>query len=112
MQMCEFINNRARRNGGAVAAVDLLPEGELIFTGCHFRGNIARRGGALFVNGIASLDMRRANKNHTVFEGNRALSGGAIYARLENQLRNSYTSVDTEFRDNLATDDTAEVGHK
>ncbi|CAD7698852.1 unnamed protein product [Ostreobium quekettii] len=113
LQSCDFNNNRAKRDGGAVAAVDSLPNGNLDFQGCTFFANIAQRGGAIYTNGGAGLLIRPSGlRKPTTFINNLALVGGAICTRAENGLQNVVKVVSAQFLGNKASTNPNDVGHE
>ncbi|CAD7700049.1 unnamed protein product [Ostreobium quekettii] len=110
-QFFQFLKNRARRNGGAVAAMDSLASGSISLQDSAFIGNFAQRGGAIFVDSISSFRLQVSAGQTMVFEDNAALAGGAIYARLQNQVQNGLTVSGALFKGNRAANDSGDVGY-
>ena len=81
-----FKNN----NGGAVNL-----DGHRVIGIIHnstFQGNVAERGGAIFVRNVPNLEV-----NFSLFEGNRAMAGGAIYS-----IGSNTHLLKSEFANNFA----------
>jgi len=110
-QFFQFLKNRARRNGGAVAAMDSLASGSISLQDSAFISNFAQRGGAIFVDSISSFRLQVSAGQTMVFEDNAALAGGAIYARLQNQVQNGLTISGALFKGNRAANATGDVGY-
>lgn len=74
---CEFNRNNATQGGGAIVLRNVntpsLPR-------CNFSRNEALVGGALFITNGAGLDAVRGKENElSIFEGNLAFDGGAVF---------------------------------
>lgn len=88
-QKLGFIRNKAQRNGGGLCLVESLASGSIGLQQSLFEGNTARRGGGLFADSIASLILRApVETTHTLFVGNKAMAGGAVYLRPSSQVKN------------------------
>lgn len=111
-QFFQFVKNRARQNGGAVAAMDSLASGSISLQDSAYKGNIARRGGAIFVDSISDFRLQVSSGQKSLFEDNAALAGGAIYARLQNPVRNQLLLAGALFRHNRAVNVPADVGYQ
>ena len=66
-QKISFIRNKAERNGGGMCLVESLASGSVTLQQSYFEENIARRGGGLFMDSIASLLVRGPDTKYVVF---------------------------------------------
>ena len=66
-QKISFIRNKAERNGGGMCLVESLASGSVTLQQSYFAENVARRGGGLFMDSIASLILRGPIPNYVVF---------------------------------------------
>ncbi|MBR1984435.1 MAG: leucine-rich repeat protein, partial [Clostridia bacterium] len=85
VEFANFASNRATQNGGAIASATATEfeevNAEIIINGGKFNLNIASigNGGAIYSNCNVSVSSINADTNLTIFNGNIAVSGGAIY---------------------------------
>eukprot|EP00210_Caulerpa_lentillifera_P007389 g7062.t1 len=88
-QNVRFDGNRAQRNGGGICLIESLPSGRTTIQASFFKRNGARRGGALYVDSVANLDIIVTdNDSQNTFIQNRALAGGALHIRPSSQVNN------------------------
>ena len=73
MAGCLFENNESKNFGGAMR----VSRGSTLIDSCEFVGNIGKRGGALAGDGLNGTSIEISN---TLFGGNLAILGGAIFA--------------------------------
>lgn len=102
-QRLSFIRNKAQRNGGAVCFVEALASGSISLHQAHFEENTARRGGALFMDSIASLIVKAYDgRDNSQFVRNKAMAGGAIYLRPSSQVKNLISAAALNLTENEA----------
>eukprot|EP00210_Caulerpa_lentillifera_P007342 g7018.t1 len=102
-QRLSFIRNKAQRNGGALCFVESLASGSIGLQQSFFEANTARRGGALFMDSIATLLVRAPDgSGYSQFHKNKALAGGAIYLRPSSQVKNVVFASAMNFTGNEA----------
>ncbi|CAD7697134.1 unnamed protein product [Ostreobium quekettii] len=105
-----FSQNKARGNGGAVAAVQSLASGTVSFLNAEFVSNLAKFGGAIHVDSTARFRLNGATDDQTTFVNNTALGGGAIYVQLRHPVGSSFALSRGEFRSNRALTSPEDVG--
>lgn len=105
-----FVKNRAGRNGGAIAVIDSQPSGLITMQDSVFKGNIALRGGAVYVDSTCNFVFDRGASGKPLFAKNSALSGGAIHARLRNPFINKLRLKGIRFHLNRAENAPGDVG--
>lgn len=98
IQQTVFEDNVAKNIGGAAALIHSTVRGRIGFSETTFKNNIALTGGAIFANGVATLDFRLVNE----FLSNSALSGGALLVRSQNPISNDFSSIGATFDSNVA----------
>ncbi|GMH39837.1 hypothetical protein BSKO_07741 [Bryopsis sp. KO-2023] len=107
-----FEDNKAIRNGGALALVESLASAQTKLEDAVFLNNIALRGGAIYLDSIARFSLQEtaveAVNAKNELRGNRAQAGGAVYARPSSQIINSIDFKQTKFFDNAAVFDLSE----
>lgn len=103
LQAVHFTGNEAAEDGGALGVVKSLTSGAVAMTDGFLSDNRGRRGGAIFFQGGAELDLRSSGLgSQLVFEDNRAISGGAIFIELKGQTRHVINVGDVLFTKNFA----------
>lgn len=102
LQNVRYLRNRAARNGGALCLIASLPSGQTTLQSNFFRGNSARRGGGIFVDGVSNFQIFVVDGGINEFIKNKALAGGAIHVRPSSQVNNIVRISDAEFNGNEA----------
>ena len=89
--------------------MDSLPSGLITIQDSVFRGNIALRGGAIYLDSISTFEVDRG-PGKPLFVKNSALSGGAIHAGLQNPVINDLKLEGIRFHLNRAENTPEDVG--
>lgn len=110
LQSTIFRENKAERYGGGVCAIDSLPSGRIGIQETEFYKNSASRGGALFLDSVAKVDLivtKSALDNN--FTDNVALAGGAFYVHIASQIYNNIFFNNAFYKRNKAVVNTKDV---
>lgn len=103
LQGARFMSNEAAESGGALSIVKSLTSGAIALTDGQLIDNRARRGGAIFCQGAAELDLRSSSSSEPLlFQNNLANAGGAMYIILKGQTRNILKVGEALFSENRA----------
>ncbi|GMH38574.1 hypothetical protein BSKO_06458 [Bryopsis sp. KO-2023] len=121
-----FYRNKAMRNGGALGFAESLASTIIKLVVVEIFDNVARRGGAIYVDSISKFELRASTggllavgdekiaeevrqrvelTNRPSLRGNKAEAGGALYIRSASQIQNIVDVDDVLFLKNQAVRD-------